>query len=422
MPPTRRLVRRAPLYKRVLSAPKDWVLSFGEEWDTIEWEAFEKSTSLPAGIAANVVLAGCRLWKALQSKWDGNGDVFARPGSRGYGGAKGGVFTNETAKGLFGSTLSLIAVMLVALSILNTLYCFFRTREYRLFQKDAESETGPSTPSARRVRIETSPSRLHSLIASYLNPQPSIHPDSDRDVWQLSIWNPTTFSLRFFCTFSPASAVMLFNLTPANFFWTLVVSAGVGAQLWVLMGWHERQGRDKQVVFGEVMNEYEVKFVQPRLSVVKRDVATQASGVDAETSTVEVEVHTPQLIKMTTAMSTQAHTGPVLPGSIRHSLPGQAVGPSPVKLAPRMSMPAPNSYAGPDAMGSPRRPVSPSKSMGSLRPAGYQASPMRPQRPGSGTPQRPGSSGQGLFAKQPWLERDQGGSAGFPASPLRKRF
>jgi len=87
--------------------------------------------------------------------------------------------------------------MLAAFSLLNTLYTLTRTRQYRLFE--SKIDTGPSTPSAHRVRVQStpvsaSPLRFVSSLVSSASAESRAHPDGTRDVWELSVWDPLATS------------------------------------------------------------------------------------------------------------------------------------------------------------------------------------------------------------------------------------
>lgn len=173
------------------------------------------------------------------------------------------------------------------LSILNAFYTFARKRKYRLFE--ASVEEIPSTPSARRVRVDDSP--VSSSPYQYIkniwhgeSAQARAHPDPQRDVWEVSIWDPLPVSLHLFCYFSPGH-VMLYWLflpvPPANprpgttIATTICLALLLSVQLSILRWSFSQQTKDTALISKEVLHEYDTKFVRQRTQPLYRDVGTQ---------------------------------------------------------------------------------------------------------------------------------------------------
>jgi hypothetical protein len=194
--------------------------------------------------------------------------------------------------------------ILVSFSVSNAFYTLIRTRKYRLFEADVEVK--PSTPSVRRVDVNSSPASNSPLryIADIMTPDSAssrAHPDKAKDVWELSVWDPLPISLRLFCLFSPGHVLvyLLFfplasldprpSVTVLNAILMQVILSG---QMLFLTTGFARQAKDNAIVQKEVMHEYDTKFVHPRLHPVVRDVGTQFSE-EVDTANAFVEVGTP---------------------------------------------------------------------------------------------------------------------------------
>lgn len=173
---------------------------------------------------------------------------------------------------------------------MNAAYTFHRQRHYRLFESSVD--TAPSTPSAHRVRVDSSPIassplRFLSNMLARENAEARSHPDATRDVWEIAVWDPTPVSLRMFCLFSPGHILVywLFLPTaisdprPSTTIITTVVLAGLmSAQMLLLQSSFSQQSKDASVIHKEVMNEYDTKYVHPRTQPQMRDVGTQYSS------------------------------------------------------------------------------------------------------------------------------------------------
>lgn len=175
------------------------------------------------------------------------------------------------------------------LCLLNTFYTFFRKRHYRLFE--APIDQVPNTPSARRVRLDSSPVAssplryLSSLIGAD-SAESRAHPDPTRDVWELSVWDPLPVSLRLFCYFSPGHVILYWLFLPTlnsdprpsvTVATAIFLALLISVQLSFLSSAFSRLNKDSSYVSKEVFHEYDTKFVRPRTQPLYRDVATQFS-------------------------------------------------------------------------------------------------------------------------------------------------
>lgn len=184
---------------------------------------------------------------------------------------------------------SFIVHFLTLSSLLNTVYTFWRKRHYRLFENPLDAP--PITPSAHRVRVDSSPMsssplRFLSNILAGESAESRSHPDATRDVWELAVWDPSPFSLRMFCFFSPGHILVYWLLLPTSFqdsrsgvtvITTILLTSLLSTQLILLQSFFEQLSKDTSVIHKEVFNEYDTKYVHPRTQPEVRDVGTQFS-------------------------------------------------------------------------------------------------------------------------------------------------
>ena len=173
----------------------------------------------------------------------------------------------------------------------NAAYTFYRRRRYRLFESSVEAV--PSTPSAHRVRVDSSPVassplRFLSNMLAGGNAEARSHSDASRDVWEIAVWDPAPISLRMFCLFSPGHVLMYWLFLPTalsdirpstTIIATILLAALLSAQLLLLQTKYSQQSKDASLINKEVMNEYDIKFVHPRTQPLMRDVGTQFSSL-----------------------------------------------------------------------------------------------------------------------------------------------
>lgn len=206
---------------------------------------------------------------------------------------------------------SFLVYVLVLLSISNALFTFWRRRSYRLFEQSVD--VPPPTPSAHRVKVDSSPMsssplRYMQAVLTSATASSRAYPDPEREVWELNLWDPKPFNLNIFTLFSPGHIVIYSLLLPptasdprpsVTVFTAMAFSALLSAQLWMLKASFSQQAKDSALIHGEVMNEYDTKYVHPNLIRPMRDVGiqTRVAGNTSRTNhTREIDVYTPTTI------------------------------------------------------------------------------------------------------------------------------
>lgn len=188
----------------------------------------------------------------------------------------------------------LLTYFLTTLCLTNTIYTFSRKRYYRLFENALDAP--PSTPSAHRVRVDSSPLSSSPLrfLSSILNGAGTasrLLPDTGRDVWELAVWDPKPFCLKMFCYLSPGHVLVYWLFLPAapedprpsvTAMTTIVLSTLLSVQLKFFQVFFSQQMKDTAIIHKEVLNEYDIKYVHPRTRPRVRDVGTQLSMPEAD--------------------------------------------------------------------------------------------------------------------------------------------
>lgn len=272
MPPRGRLVRKAPLMERIKAYldVHDWLLWLSEELNANGWEDFAKDYSLTIGIVLNLVYI---IAQANTTGRPSTDDIFLE---------------TATGPGWF-TWLCRLAVMFSAgLAFFNGFFTFHKKRHYRLFEQPID--TAPTTPAARRVRVDSSPAaatplRYFQSLLSRESADARAHPDAGRDVWEISVWDPNPLCLDLFCLFSPLHVVLYWMNLPVppmdqrpsvTVATTILIGAFLSFSLWFLRSSFAAQIRDNAVIQREVLHEYDNKFVHPSTRKLYRDVGIQA--------------------------------------------------------------------------------------------------------------------------------------------------
>ncbi|KAF9632448.1 hypothetical protein BFW01_g3310 [Lasiodiplodia theobromae] len=294
MPP---LIRRRPLSERIQAYldPYDWLLWLSEELNSNDLDEALKDWAWPIGIAVNVVFMIARANSGTGAS-TGSEDVF-------------GDFDSGAGTGWLRWLCSFVVHLLSLLSIVNAVYTFRRKRHYRLFENPVERT--PTTPSARRVRVDSSPIassplRFLSNIITSTSAEARAHPDAARDVWEISVWDPTPTCLRLFCLFSPGHVLVYWLFLPlasldprpsVTVVTTMVLGVLMTTQLHLFQSFFSQQTKDAALIHREVLHEYDTKFVHPNLNKPVRNVGTQTPDEESKAKvTREVDTYTPTTV------------------------------------------------------------------------------------------------------------------------------
>lgn len=160
---------------------------------------------------------------------------------------------------------------------------------------EASIDQTPATPSAQRVRVDSSPMtpsplRYLANAISSGSAESRAHPDAHRDVWELAMWDPLPICLRIFSLFSPGHVLVYWLFLPSQLsdprpsitiVTTIFLTAMLSIQMSFLCSSYNQQAKDSTLVHKEVLKEYDVKYVLPRTQPLMRDVGTQFSEADA---------------------------------------------------------------------------------------------------------------------------------------------
>ncbi|KAL2443590.1 hypothetical protein ABEF95_007390 [Exophiala dermatitidis] len=290
-------VRRQPLSERIKAYlnPYDFLLWLSEEIESNGWDQLEKEWATPIGIALNLVFLVARANSKASTK--GYDDVFG-----------------DVPKIAWTAWLATFVVhLLTLLCMLNAVYTFWRKKHYRLFENSVDNV--PSTPSAKRVRVDSSPVsssplRFLSNILGTDTAQSRAHPDPSRDVWEVAVWDPLPVSLRLFCYFSPGHVLIYWLFLPTTssdprpsvtVATAMFLAFLLSLQLSFLQSSYSTQIKDTAFISKEVLHEYDTKYVRPRTQTLYRDAGTQFSEQASYSAARDeqynkVEVFTPMVM------------------------------------------------------------------------------------------------------------------------------
>ncbi len=278
-------IRQQSVLSRLSSWPVDLFFQLAEEYSVLDLDSISKRLTIPAGLLINFLYWLCRVQASYLQK-SSTADVFQRKGSSGTGSNRS-IMHGGTWWYRFMWTISFV---FVCLSLFNTWYCFTRTRNYQIQSKGS---SGLSTPKRRVTSVMTQTEHSGWNMFSHFSPFSLRRKQVQNrrvEKEELHAWNPSIASLRAFSVFSPLHVFLIWNC-PRN----VAVLVGIlllSAQTLYLVDTYEQHIEDKRLIYGQVLHEYDKSYVEPRLSVRKRDVGT---GTRPDDNGVYVEVHTPRV-------------------------------------------------------------------------------------------------------------------------------
>lgn len=177
---------------------------------------------------------------------------------------------------------------------------------------EAPIDKAPATPSAHRVRVDSTPMAASPLryLANALSTESAAsraHPDAQRDVWEIAVWDPLSICVRILCLFSPGHALVYWLFLPTQLSdprpsvtiaTTILLTLLLSVQMSFISSSYKQQAKDLTLVHKEVLKEYDTKFVHPRTQPLMRDVGIQFSGDHTATPEAgnKVETYTPTFI------------------------------------------------------------------------------------------------------------------------------
>ncbi|KAJ2482910.1 hypothetical protein IWW56_000752 [Coemansia sp. RSA 2131] len=265
---------------------RDWVLHLVEDYELIDWNRISEATSWPCALAFNGLFILVSLGRQISSRSSDldvilDTDHRRRPvpgGTHRWDSAHIDYNTfSEHKSSTWASILLFLQVLLYLISIVNTWRLFSTRRTYQL--RMADPATALMTSSCRRVPLGTRrPNWAHSFVGrgvwAIWKRIARIDDQIQGEIWELSIWTPVTFSRNLFCWYSPVQLLILSFMNGSNWYYILPLAAAVAVQCTFIVVTYSRLVKDKQILFGEMYNEYNEKFVNPRVFAPKSDAAT----------------------------------------------------------------------------------------------------------------------------------------------------
>lgn len=105
----------------------------------------------------------------------------------------------------------------------------------------------------------------------------------DKDIYQLIMWNPLKFQLVLFCFLNPLLLIINQLLLSTTSIWKLLITNWIlNYQLYYIVDKFFVLVSDKQIVYQEMFQEFNNKFVKPKTNILRRDVGIDTKDFNNE--------------------------------------------------------------------------------------------------------------------------------------------
>lgn len=263
MPP-RRIVRKQSLASKLKSYPFDLLLALNEQRELIDWDSYSKTFALPFGVLLTVTYFFIRLWQdntvveKKQMYFDYHKQQLLRDSK----------YFNKSDVSVIPKLLFMLQLIIITINVLNASFFLLKTKKYTIFNKVSISHTS----SARKISKDGSSRSLFDLLQFWKKTE---EPEIE-SYWELNIWNPSKFSTYLFVSFPPFNILFLY-LSQSSFKNLVFLFSTSLVLYFVIVKGYLVLIEDKQVLYQETFDEYQRKYVNPKLSVAKREVAIDAT-------------------------------------------------------------------------------------------------------------------------------------------------
>ncbi|KAK6455017.1 uncharacterized protein RJT20DRAFT_54201 [Scheffersomyces xylosifermentans] len=297
-----RRIRKQPFLSKLKSLPFDFFLYVNEIRLSIEWDEYIWTIALPLGAilttTAFIIQAVLQYYNSINSKSSNalfSSDYYAyeRLKSSLSSSTKRKVYIPTKEEVPITTTfiwlLNSISTIILIASILNTIRIFTAKRTYSLiYCKKKPSSSSVIKTSLRSISVLSQWLYLLKgrLLEETPGPEETLHDETeeniknDDEIWQLNVWDPSKFSIYVFITLNP---VNLFIAYLTNVSTTASVSSGIllviaiSVMVYFIISKFLDLVNDKQILYQEMFQEYNDKFVKPKTNILKKDALIDAT-------------------------------------------------------------------------------------------------------------------------------------------------
>lgn len=302
-------IRKQPLVDRIKAWPFDFLLWANELRLSIEWDDYCYSLALPLGSFLtglySVFVKIVNYYSILEERRENlvfhtdfhNYQRIKRKAIRGEPITP--VTSPVTGSGYWLSLLKLSLFVIFLTSLINFVSVFALSfKKYSLMN----ATSPPKSPSVINLYLNNANENDHSILTIisrffYNHTNEAIQETDyegesfydeetldeenlvEKNIYQLNVWNPSVFPLYLSTCFSPITLFMVSLLANEISYWRLLILITVisVSHYFVITQRFLVLLNDKQILFQEMFQEYNDKFVTPKINILKKDVVVDAT-------------------------------------------------------------------------------------------------------------------------------------------------
>ncbi|KAL2917385.1 hypothetical protein HK105_203049 [Polyrhizophydium stewartii] len=282
--------------------PLDWLMLAGEWWAGLDKEALFARASFPLAALCNLLYLLIKVYRD-EVLTDADELLALSRASKTWLEE----LSPQPAASLLGalwsgksiSPFTMIELVLVGISVVNTVVMFTRSRSIVLFKQptqprypgdtqwivrsrnakickvqtahdfgevDDASAAAAAAASPPRSQQPKAPGSVLARLWSLLLEKPKslsgqADGDGTEDKWVVRVWNPSDGSLSLFCWFSPPQVAILYGTNLSNWYFYLPVAYLTAFMMFMLVSFFQDRLADQQILSGQLLHEFTETFV-----------------------------------------------------------------------------------------------------------------------------------------------------------------
>ncbi|EGW35521.1 uncharacterized protein SPAPADRAFT_58753 [Spathaspora passalidarum NRRL Y-27907] len=283
----KKFIRRQSFISKIQSFPFDLYLYVNEVITSIDWNSVESiHIANTLGISLTLldlaIVSLLNYYNSINSK---SNNLLFKSNYYDYQYLKKHLstspkFTHYDVTASFTWVLSLLSNAITVASIANFILLIKSSRKYGLLYltENNKSTTVYKTSTTDWLGF------LDSLFVKLFGKEEDVTQSSidqthdttvvEEDTYYMNTWDPNKFTLHLFITLNPLN---IFIIHISSLLISLAVMVIQVTMSWLIISKFNQLIIDKQIIYQEMFKEYNNKFVNPKLNILKKDVAIDAT-------------------------------------------------------------------------------------------------------------------------------------------------
>ncbi|KAG7665977.1 NUR1 [[Candida] subhashii] len=294
----KKLIRRQSLISKIQSWPFDLWLTINEYRLSIDWDNYATTIALPLGILSIctclIISTILNYYQSINSK---SNNILFNSDYHNYEQLKRNLLSKKpisiadqdditpftsTAIGLLNLIYTIIAVLAIInmIQVLTTkrnyglLYCKQKPKSKSVFKSSIDQISYVLEILAFLLKLFWKDSEEEDVTFDETNEH-----IGENEIWQLNVWNPPLFQLYLSIALNPINMSIISCLTPtsSSLLSIILLITLITGFNYIWIDKYQSLISDKQIIYQEMFQEYNNKFVKPKTTILKKDAVIDAT-------------------------------------------------------------------------------------------------------------------------------------------------